>query len=457
MIAAKAASLDTADPVRHAQHAAAAVPPLVRRVIGCGDGGGALAARFRDECHALALQRRQEQLTSPEDVAALWQLLSDTQSAAGDGRRRIPYVEFRALAARAPPKLRALFAPEVFLSVGCDEIGSIDPMRFCAFAMSRVSQLQTRLTLSLYDTAGDGWLREVELESFIWDLIPDMASLRSLDEGFRKFYVCAAVRRFMFFLDPRRLGRVRISTLLTSTALAELFQLRDAETGAGAPAATQSAATEERNWFSAARALRVYQQYLSLDRDRNGMLLPEELANYRNGALVMPFIERVFQECRTYGGQMVRRAAPCAPSAHRAPRVADGADAHRQDYKGYLDFVLAMEMPSERVSLAYLFRLLDVQGVGYLNVFSMHYFYKHVQQRMRAAELDPVSFLDVKDEIFDMVHPRDPYRVTLDDLVRSGCGATVVQMLVDVDGFVQYDRREEQMLGPTDAGRPCDG
>lgn len=35
---------------------------------------------------------------------------------------------------------------------------------------------------------------------------------------------------------------------------------------------------QESNWFSAPSALRVYGQYLNLDKDRNGMLSKQELA-----------------------------------------------------------------------------------------------------------------------------------------------------------------------------------
>lgn len=47
-----------------------------------------------------------------------------------------------------------------------------------------------------------------------------------------------------------------------------------------------------------------------------------------------------------------------------------------QDYKTYLDFVLAMENRREPQALRYLFRILDVQHRGYLNVFSLNYFFR---------------------------------------------------------------------------------
>jgi len=47
------------------------------------------------------------------------------------------------------------------------------------------------------------------------------------------------------------------------------LQLRDEEL---------SKELQESNWFSAPSALRVYGQYLNLDKDRNGMLSKQELA-----------------------------------------------------------------------------------------------------------------------------------------------------------------------------------
>ena len=48
----------------------------------------------------------------------------------------------------------------------------------------------------------------------------------------------------------------------------------------------------------------------------------------------------------------------------------------QQDYKTYLDFVLALENRREPQALQYLFRLLDVQNKGYLNVFDLNYFFR---------------------------------------------------------------------------------
>lgn len=47
-----------------------------------------------------------------------------------------------------------------------------------------------------------------------------------------------------------------------------------------------------------------------------------------------------------------------------------------QDYKTYLDFVLALENRKEPAALQYIFKLLDMDNKGYLNVFALNYFFR---------------------------------------------------------------------------------
>ena len=84
----------------------------------------------------------------------------------------------------------------------------------------------------------------------------------------------------------------------------------------------------------------------------------KELGRYGTGTLTQVTIQRLFQECLTYDGEM--------------------------DYTTYLDFVLAMENKSEPQSLQYLFRVLDTRHKGFLSVFSLNYFFRAIQEEMKA-------------------------------------------------------------------------
>ena len=106
-------------------------------------------------------------------------------------------------------------------------------------------------------------LREQDVENYIAELIETLPQLDGLDKSFHSFYVCTAVRKFFFFLDPLRTGKIKIQDILASSFLDDLLELRDQDLAKDA---------QDANWFSAPSALRVYGQYLNLDKDHNGML-----------------------------------------------------------------------------------------------------------------------------------------------------------------------------------------
>ena len=104
--------------------------------------------------------------------------------------------------------------------------------------------------------------------------MPTFPQLQSLQETFYPFYVITAVRKFFFFLDPKRTGKIQIKDMLTSPILAELYELRQEQLNMD---------DALQNWFSVQSSLRVYDQYLKLDQDKNGMLKKHELSNFSKG------------------------------------------------------------------------------------------------------------------------------------------------------------------------------
>ena len=118
---------------------------------------------------------------------------------------------------------------------------------------------------------------------------------------------------------------------------------------------------------------------------------------YGTSTLTPTFIDRIFEECLTYGGEM--------------------------DYKTYLDFVLALENRKEPQALAYFFRILgiiyfafftliivdnylyhvayyltwllfylDVRHQGFLNTFCLNYFFRDILMLMEKSNQEAVKF-----------------------------------------------------------------
>lgn len=365
--------------------------------------------KLREESRAVFLQRKSRELVDNEELQKLWYALEENK--VGEpvaDESMINFTNFRRVGGESSEKCKVFFSAVTFFKLyQGDYYGRISIMQFFNYVMRKVWLQQTRIGLSLYDVAGRGYLRESDLENYILELIPTLPQLSGLEQSFYSFYVCTAVRKFFFFLDPLRTGRIKIQDVLACSFLDDLLELRDEEL---------SKEMQENNWFSAPSALRVYGIYLNLDKDHNGMLSKSELAAYGTGTLTTVFLDRVFQECLTYEGEM--------------------------DYKTYLDFVLAIENKREPAALQYLFKLLDVQQKNALTQFDLNYFFRAIQNMMIQHGQEPVVFQDVKDEIFDMVKPTHPFEITFQDLLNSAQGETVVNILSDLNGFWSYENRE---------------
>lgn len=365
-----------------------------------------LSFKIRQEARTRFLHHKTSEILDKEDLEKLWIFLKENVSPPDDGKERINYNSFLSISAMLPPKCRHFFSASTFLKFDRDEFGRIDIIAFFHSIVRKVNLFQTRIQISLYDSIGNGYLREKDLENYIFELIPTFAQLQNLQENFYPFYVITAVRKFFFFLDPKRTGKIYIKDILTSPILAELYEMRQERINPEELA---------QNWFSIHSAMRVYEKYLKLDIDHNGLLRKSELAKYSWG-LTNIFVDRIFEEYQTFEGEM--------------------------DYKTFLDFVLAMENKKSPQALQYFWRILDVNNKGAIDSFVINMFFRPIVQKLESKEKFGFNVDDVKDEIFDMAKPKVPMAITLQDLINCGQGDIIVSMLIDAKAFYDYDQRE---------------
>mmetsp|Transcript_40442 Transcript_40442/g.35896 ORF Transcript_40442/g.35896 Transcript_40442/m.35896 type:complete len:133 (-) Transcript_40442:218-616(-) len=132
--------------------------------------------------------------------------------------------------------------------------------------------------------------------------------------------------------------------------------------------------------------MRVYEKYLKLDSDHNGLLRKTELIKYSSG-LTSIFVDRIFEEYQTFEGEM--------------------------DYKTFLDFVLAMENKKSPQAIQYFWRIIDVNNKGAIDTFVINMFFRPIVQKLEEKDKYGFNVDDVKDEIFDMAKPKVPMAITL--------------------------------------------
>jgi serine/threonine-protein phosphatase 2A regulatory subunit B'' len=115
------------------------------------------------------------------------------------------------------------------------------------------------------------------------------------------------------------------------------------------------------------------------------------------------------------------------------------------DFKCFLDLVIAFRLKDVPEALSYFWKILDVEKNGRLSTYVINYFYGDVYESLTAGGYDASPVENIIVEINDILACNDPLGPTYDDFVRSGKGFIVASMLLDIQGFWNYDNRETLM------------
>jgi len=390
--------------------------------IGCSSGES-MQERLRRAAVVDVLDKRQE-LVPTESL--FFTIAQEVQQ-----KPKMNYNEFRTVAEKVPEFAKRFFAARSFLRFPQDDKGCIDTEDFLRHFQRSIDVETTILNLCSYSVgaAERGVILEHELEHFLSELLPKIPHLRAIHESFKPFYVYTASRRFLFFLDPKRRREINIFKLGTSAPMEELLFLQRMSQYQSEDSSEMDVAEQlSHNWFWPENALALYRAYLNLDRDRNGTITKEDLMEYQgeNGGLQLTHltVQRIFEEVVTFrvGGRL------------------------EMDYKAFLDVVLAVEHRESPQSVAFFWRILDVDRSGKLTPLTILQFYRSITVTLEDHGYAAPAEDDVIQEIYDMVGlaPRTP--ITLPDLMKSAQGPVVVAMLTDANSFWCYDNRENNLL-----------
>ena len=78
---------------------------------------------------------------------------------------------------------------------------------------------ENKITLSLSDVCCEGFLIDKDLEGYIKKEIKNFPFYDEINEEIKEYYLLVAQRKFFFFLDPKRTGKIYINDIVTSNIL----------------------------------------------------------------------------------------------------------------------------------------------------------------------------------------------------------------------------------------------
>ena len=339
----------------------------------------------------------------------LWTCLKDNKSAPQDNTERINYKDFQ-IVGEKNQMFSEYFKPSTFLKFDKDKYGRIEVLSFFHHVVRKNSIEENKINLSLSDVCCEGFLIDKDLEGYIKKEIRNFPFYDEINDEIKEYYLLVAQRKFFFFLDPKRTGKIYINDIVTSNILTEFLEMSETNHTPNEMAS---------NWFSLQNFWNIYKKYVELDKDKNGMLSKEELIKYGPG-LTPIFIDRIFEEYQKYENAI--------------------------DFKQFIDFVLAMENRKDPASIQFIWRAIDVYHKNAVDTFVINMFYRAVIKKLYNRDRGEYRIDDIKDEIWDMIGPKNPNYITLEDVLKSSYRDQVLSLLIDAKAFYQHDQKEQPFI-----------
>jgi serine/threonine-protein phosphatase 2A regulatory subunit B'' len=362
----------------------------------------------RTEAKQKFLFLKSYEIPSKKNLKDLFGALKENISAPKDGTERINYVDFKKVGEKCE-MFQEYFRPSNFLKFDKDKYGRIEIVAFFHYVIKRNNVEEMKINLTSNDFYCEGYLIDKDLEQYIKKEAQNFPFYNDIEPEKQEFYLLVAQRKFFFYLDPKHKGKIYINDIVTSNILSEFHEMNESNFS------TLSSGEIMLNWFSKENFERIYKKYIQLNIRENGMLSREELIKYGPG-LTTIFIDRIFEEYQKYENAI--------------------------DFKQFIDFVLAMENRKDPASIQYIWRAIDVYHKNAVDTFVINMFFRGVAKKLFNRNIGEYKIDDLKDEIWDMIKPKNQNYITLQDVLASPYGDIVLSLLIDAKSFFYHDKRE---------------
>jgi len=153
----------------------------------------------------------------------------------------------------------------------------------------------------------------------------------------------------------------------------------------------------ERDFFSYEHFYVLFCRFWEIDTDHDMHVDSEDLLSYGGHALSCRIVERIF-------------AGVARPIADPANSV--------MSYTDFVWFCLSEEDKTSERALEYWFQCIDLDGDGIITLFDMEYFYEEQIHRMECLGHEPITFVNVVNQLLDMLEPWSSTVIITKDVLR---------------------------------------
>ncbi len=263
------------------------------------------------------------------------------------------------------------------------------------------------------------YIEPADFNPYLQELLkyhPGLEFLHTTPE-FQEKYAKTVIARIFYSTDRMFSWRLSLRDLRRSSpSVVDAFDLADEE--------------EDINlifdFFSYEHFYVLYCKFWELDTDRDGFIDADDLLRYGGHALTRMTVERVIQ-------------------GHGRPLRVPGT---KMCYEDFVYFVLSEEDKANKDSLAYWFRIVDLDGDGHISRWEMQAFYAEQQHRMEClGHAEPVPFDDLFGQLTDILAAQPTVEsFTLSDFTRRRAELPMVGVFFDalcnLGKFMAFEHRD---------------
>lgn len=270
---------------------------------------------------------------------------------------------------------------------------------------------------------------------YIKELLNDHPGLEFLSNHaeFQDKYAVTVITRIFYSVNLCHSGKITLRQIRKSD-LVEVFSVVDEEEDIN----------KVTRYFSYEHFYVLYCRFWELDHDRDYKITREDLLKYGEHSLSHIIVDRIFDAApRPFEGE--DSASSAAPAADGKQPPAATVAREYLTYEDFIFFMLSEEDKANEFSVRYWFTCVDVDGDDKLNNMEMRSFYAVQLHRMQCMGHEVVPFEDMLCQMIDMIKPRSPEYLVVEDFLQSHCSQVAGELfnaLFNVNKYVMFEQRD---------------
>jgi serine/threonine-protein phosphatase 2A regulatory subunit B'' len=178
---------------------------------------------------------------------------------------------------------------------------------------------------------------------------------------------------------------------------------------------------QELNFFSYEHFYVLYCKFWELDTDHDLMIDAKDLSSHDDHVLCPKIVNRLLSGIVT---------------------SKESTRSGTMSYREFVWFLLSEEDKTSWRSTEYWFRVLDIDGDGYLSLYELEYFYGEMLEKMENLGIEGLPLEDSMCQVIDMINPKSDAIITLNELKHCKMAPVFFNTFVNVDKYLDYEQRD---------------